>query len=48
VIDSGLKGDERVIVNGLLRAIPGREVNPQVEAAASPPPQAGAQPAAGG
>jgi RND family efflux transporter MFP subunit len=28
VINAGLKGDERVIVEGLLRAIPGREVTP--------------------
>jgi RND family efflux transporter MFP subunit len=48
VIDSGLTGDERVIVNGLLRAIPGREVSPEVEAASSPPPPAGDQPTAGG
>src|SRR5262249_23629831 len=29
VIDSGLKPEDRVIVDGLLQAIPGREVNPQ-------------------
>ncbi|MEJ2671585.1 MAG: efflux RND transporter periplasmic adaptor subunit [Deltaproteobacteria bacterium] len=29
VITQGLKGDEWVIVNGLLRAIPGREVTPE-------------------
>lgn len=33
VIDKGLTGDERVIVNGLLRAIPGRQVNPKMEEA---------------
>lgn len=33
VIDKGLTGDERVIVNGLLRAIPGREVHPKTEEA---------------
>lgn len=33
VIDTGLEGDERVIVNGLLRAIPGREVSPKMEEA---------------
>jgi RND family efflux transporter MFP subunit len=36
VIDSGLKPEERVIVNGLQRAIPGREVSPEVQEAASP------------
>lgn len=46
VVDSGLKGDERVIVNGLLRAIPGREVTPEMQEATSSP--AGKQPAAGG
>jgi multidrug efflux system membrane fusion protein len=29
VIDDGLKPDDLVIVEGLLQAIPGREVNPQ-------------------
>jgi RND family efflux transporter MFP subunit len=29
VITAGLQGDEWVIVNGLLRAIPGRQVNPE-------------------
>ena len=38
VIDDGLKGDERVVVNGLLRAIPGREVTPESQA---PRPAAG-------
>jgi multidrug efflux pump subunit AcrA (membrane-fusion protein) len=28
VIEDGLKGDERVVVNGLQRAIPRREVSP--------------------
>jgi RND family efflux transporter MFP subunit len=38
VIKSGLTGDERVIVDGLLRAIPGREVTPEEakKAAAAP------------
>jgi RND family efflux transporter MFP subunit len=31
VITKGLKGDERVIVDGLLRAIPGRKVTPTTE-----------------
>ncbi|MGZ9082124.1 MAG: efflux RND transporter periplasmic adaptor subunit, partial [Rhodoplanes sp.] len=38
VIDSGLKPDERVIVNGLQRAIPGREVSPEVQQAETPAP----------
>jgi len=33
VITQGLKGDERVIVNGLMRAIPGRKVTPEKGAA---------------
>ncbi len=33
VIDSGLHAGERVIVNGLQRAIPGREVSPEVQEA---------------
>ncbi len=37
VIDEGLTGQERVVVNGLMRAIPGREVSPEVEQAANPP-----------
>jgi multidrug efflux pump subunit AcrA (membrane-fusion protein) len=31
VIESGLKGDDRVVVAGLLRAIPGQKVDPQVK-----------------
>jgi RND family efflux transporter MFP subunit len=34
VIESGLKADERVIVAGLLRAIPGQKVDPQTRTAA--------------
>jgi RND family efflux transporter MFP subunit len=29
VIESGLKGDDRVVIGGLLRAIPGQKVDPQ-------------------
>jgi RND family efflux transporter MFP subunit len=32
VIESGLKADDRVIVDGLLRAIPGQKVDPQMQA----------------
>jgi hypothetical protein len=35
VITKGLKGDERVIVDGLLRAIPGRKVTPTTEQASA-------------
>lgn len=38
VVRSGLSKDERVIVNGLLRAIPGREVTPETASAAPSPP----------
>ena len=36
VVTEGLKGDEWVIVNGLLRAIPGKQVDPQKETASAP------------
>jgi len=42
-IDEGLKGTERVVVNGLLRAAPGRPVTPEQEGGARPPEQ-GASP----
>ena len=35
-IDEGLKGTERVVVNGLLRAAPGRQVSPEQEGGARP------------
>ena len=31
VIESGLKGDDRIVVAGLLRAIPGQKVDPQLQ-----------------
>jgi RND family efflux transporter MFP subunit len=34
VIEKGLTADDRMIVNGLLRAIPGQKVDPQMQAAA--------------
>jgi RND family efflux transporter MFP subunit len=37
VIETGLAPDDRVIVSGLLRAIPGQKVDPQVQTAANPP-----------
>jgi RND family efflux transporter MFP subunit len=42
-IDEGLQGTERVIVNGLLRAAPGRQVTPEQEGGARLPEQ-GASP----
>jgi RND family efflux transporter MFP subunit len=36
VIDQGLQGNEQVVVDGLLRAIPGREVTPMKETANRP------------
>jgi RND family efflux transporter MFP subunit len=33
VIDSGLEADDRVVVTGVLRAIPGQKVDPQTQAA---------------
>jgi RND family efflux transporter MFP subunit len=35
VIESGIKADDRVIVGGLLRAIPGQKVDPQTQTASS-------------
>jgi RND family efflux transporter MFP subunit len=40
-IDSGLKADDRVVVSGILRAIPGQKVDPQLQTVA-PAPGAGA------
>ena len=37
VIDSGISADDRVIVGGLLRAIPGQKVEPQMQTASSAP-----------
>jgi RND family efflux transporter MFP subunit len=37
VIESGLKGDDRVVVAGLLRAIPGQKVDPQLQKIEAPP-----------
>ena len=43
-IDGGLKPDDRVIVSGLLRAIPGQKVDPQLQTiAAAPAAAAGAK-----
>jgi len=37
VIDSGLKPDDRVVVSGLIRAIPGEKVEPQLQTASAAP-----------
>ena len=37
VIESGLKLEDRVIVDGLMRAIPGQKVDPKLQAAATAP-----------
>jgi RND family efflux transporter MFP subunit len=37
VIESGLKGDDRVVTDGLLRAIPGQKVDPQFKKIETPP-----------
>ena len=37
VIESGLKADDRVVTAGLLRAIPGQKVDPQLKKIESPP-----------
>ena len=41
-VDSGIKPDDRVIVAGLLRAIPGQKVDPQLQTAAVTPAPAAA------
>jgi RND family efflux transporter MFP subunit len=37
VIDSGLKADDKIVIAGLLRAIPGQKVDPQLQKIESPP-----------
>jgi RND family efflux transporter MFP subunit len=37
VIESGLRGDDKVVVAGLLRAIPGQKVDPQLQKIETPP-----------
>jgi RND family efflux transporter MFP subunit len=36
-IDSGLKADDRVVISGILRAIPGQKVDPQMQTVAAVP-----------
>jgi len=36
-IDSGLKADDRVVISGILRAIPGQKVDPQMQTVAAAP-----------
>jgi hypothetical protein len=40
IIESGLQPDDRVIVAGILRAVPGQKVDPQQQAAAAAAPSA--------
>jgi hypothetical protein len=35
VIENGLKADDRVVVAGILRAIPGQKVDPQAQTAST-------------
>jgi multidrug efflux pump subunit AcrA (membrane-fusion protein) len=35
VIESGLKPDDRVVVAGILRAVPGQKVDPQAQTASA-------------
>jgi hypothetical protein len=37
VIESGLRPEDRVVVAGILRAIPGQKVDPQLQRVASAP-----------
>ena len=37
VIEEGLKADDRVVTAGLLRAIPGQKVDPQLKKIEAPP-----------
>ena len=37
VIESGLKPDDRIVVAGILRAVPGQKVDPQLETLAATP-----------
>jgi RND family efflux transporter MFP subunit len=37
VIESGLKPDDRVVVDGVLRAVPGQKVEPKLQTIAAPP-----------
>jgi RND family efflux transporter MFP subunit len=41
-IDSGLAPDDRVVVAGIIRAIPGQKVDPQIQTAAAAPASAAA------
>jgi RND family efflux transporter MFP subunit len=41
-IESGLQSSDRVVVAGIMRAIPGQKVDPQLQTAATPAPAAGA------
>ena len=47
-IDRGLKTDDRVVVAGILRAVPGQKVDPKLETIAFPGTPPGAPPAGTG
>nr|WP_245431203.1 efflux RND transporter periplasmic adaptor subunit [Rhodoplanes roseus] len=40
VIDKGITADDRIVVAGVLRAVPGQKVDPQLTTIAAPPPPA--------
>ena len=40
VIEKGISADDRVLVAGIMRAVPGQKVDPRVSTAAAPPPPA--------
>ena len=43
VIDKGISADDRVLIAGIMRAIPGQKVDPRMKAAEAPPPPAAAK-----
>jgi RND family efflux transporter MFP subunit len=46
VIDKGISADDRVLIAGIMRAIPGQKVDPRMDAAAATPPAAPPKPPA--
>ncbi len=43
VIDKGISADDRVLIAGIMRAIPGQKVDPRMKAAEATPPPAAAK-----
>jgi RND family efflux transporter MFP subunit len=37
LVETGLKGDDKIVIDGLLRAIPGQKVDPQLQKIETPP-----------